>query len=114
MIETIIKKLLDREECDFCNDRSIGFYTEKYAIFLYIVDDSIVYTINGDNYNNRGYIKFASKKEQKYFEYRYVSLCDKYVEKVENELYKEIMEIDESKEHTFDEAQTEIVNNVEE
>ena len=114
MIETIIKKLLDREECDFCNSDSIGFYTEKYAIFLHIYDDCIVYTINGDNYHNNGSIKYASNKEQKYIEYRYTSLYDKYVEKVENELYKEIMEIDESKEHTFDEAQTEIVNNVEE
>ncbi len=124
MIETILKKLLDRDYADYCiSSRNCKFLTFKFdniAINLQYYEKSRTFGVwfyNDKDNASENYcfheVKFEDEVEQLRAELNFKSLVQKGIDRLDSEVYAKVMGIEIEPEHptTFDDAQTQIVNN---
>lgn len=126
MIETILKKLLDRDYPDHFMSGLIGdtlrFEFNNICINVEynakLKEFDVMFFINDENNQSsknycRHRVKFEDEVEQLRAELNFKSLVQKGIDRLDSEVYAKVMGIEIEPEHptTFDDAQTQIVNN---
>lgn len=117
MIKTIVNKLMDKEVADcVINDIEIGFKYKDYLIRITKISlgsNEIDYlaSITSKEFTDCESITFENEYDKKRFEYNFQRILNETKTMHINKLFQSIMKIEEDKEQTFDDAQSEIVNN---
>lgn len=115
MIKTIVNKLMDKEVADYViGDIEITFKYKDYLIRITKIlpdENDYLASITSKEFTHCESITFENEYDKKRFEYNFQRILNETKTMHINKLFQLVMNVEEDKEQTFDDAQSEIVNN---